>query len=303
MSKELFDQLQLLDTEQRNPASNTLHSMSADQIAVLMNQEDFKPAQAVSKVLAEVSTAIEKVAEAIRNGGSIYYIGAGTSGRLGVLDAAECPPTFGTPPELFQGIMAGGDQAMFRAVENAEDSSEEGARAISHKEIKSCDVVCGLAASGRTPFVQGAIEEANKRRAYTILITAVSRDKVQYSPDLVISLDVGPEVVMGSTRLKSATAQKLILNMISTGAMVLCGKVYQNVMVDLQATNQKLRERSIRTLLYFLPLDYENAAELLHQAGGHVKTALLMHMRSLNRPDAQQKLEQAHGHLEKALRI
>jgi N-acetylmuramic acid 6-phosphate etherase len=169
------------------------------------------------------------------------------------------------------------------------------------KEVGEKDVVCGLAASGRTPYVAGALSEAKKRGAFTVLITAVAKEKLTSVADLIISLNVGPEVVMGSTRLKSATAQKMVLNMITTGAMILNGKVYQNVMVDLQATNQKLRERSIRTLLYFLPLSYEEAGELLKKAGGHVKTALLMQMRSLNRGDAQRKLELCDGHLEKAL--
>ena len=303
MPKGLFDQLQKLETEQRNAHSTDLHSMSALQIASLMNQEDVKTVEAVSDILPQISQVIEKAAQSVHEGGRIFYVGAGTSGRLGVLDAAECPPTFGTAPELFQGIIAGGDQAMFKAVENAEDSQVEGGKAIIIKEVGPLDIVCGLAASGRTPFVSGAIEEAKKRGAYTVLITAVSKEKVPSDPDLLISLQVGPEIVMGSTRLKSATAQKMVLNMISTGAMVLSGKVYENVMVDLQATNQKLRERSIRTLLYFLPLDYDQAAELLNQAGGHVKTALLMHMRSLNKLEAQRKLELAHGHLDKALQF
>lgn len=303
MGKELFEQLKHLDTEQRNPDSVELHSMTASEIAGLMNHEDHKPAKAISKVISEISTAIEKTAKAHRNGGRLYYIGAGTSGRLGVLDAAECPPTFGTSPDLIQGIIAGGDLAMFQAVENAEDSEEEGARVIRQKNIRSLDVVCGLAASGRTPYVSGAILEAQKLGAFTILITAVAKETLHYQPDLVISLDVGPEVIMGSTRLKSATAQKMVLNMISTGAMVLNGKVYQNVMVDLQATNQKLRERSIRTLLYFLPLDYDAAAELLKKAEGHVKTALLMHLRSIDRQEALHQLELAEGHLEKALHL
>lgn len=303
MGKELFEQLKNLDTEQRNPDSVELHSMTASEIAGLMNHEDHKPAEAISKVIPEISTAIEIATEALRNGGRLYYIGAGTSGRLGVLDAAECPPTFGTSPDLIQGIIAGGDQAMFQAVENAEDSEEEGARVIRQKNIRSLDVVCGLAASGRTPYVSGAILEAQKLGAFTILITAVAKERLHYQPDLVISLDVGPEVIMGSTRLKSATAQKMVLNMISTGSMVLNGKVYQNVMVDLQATNQKLRERSIRTLLYFLPLDYDGAAELLKKAEGHVKTALLMQMRSIDRQEALHHLELADGHLEKALHL
>lgn len=301
MPKVLFEQLLNLDTEQRNPQSQELHSMTALQIVQLMNQEDQKPVDAVSEVLHEISQVTERVAEAIRLGGRLYYIGAGTSGRLGVLDAAECPPTFGTEPELIQGIIAGGDQAMFKAVENAEDSEKDGADVIKQKEISEKDVVCGLAASGRTPYVAGALLEAKNRGAFTVLITAVAKVKLTSVADLIISLKVGPEVVMGSTRLKSATAQKMVLNMITTGAMILNGKVYQNVMVDLQATNQKLRERSIRTLLYFLPLSYEEASDLLKAAGGHVKTALLMQIRSLNRADAQRKLELCDGHLEKAL--
>jgi len=303
MPKELFEQLQTLDTEQRNPRSEDLHSMTALEIVQLMNKEDQKPVDAVHEVAIEISEVTDRVAHALRDGGRLLYIGAGTSGRLGVLDAAECPPTFGTDPELIQGIIAGGEQAMFKAVENAEDSEEEGADAVSEKDITHKDIVCGLAASGRTPFVAGALSEAKRRGAFTVLITAVAKERLNTDAELVISLNVGPEILMGSTRLKSATAQKMVLNMITTGAMILNGKVYQNVMVDLQATNQKLRERSIRTLLYFLPITYEEADQLLKEAGGHVKTALLMRLRSFQKADAQRKLEQCDGHLEKALQV
>lgn len=297
----LFDRLGRLTTERRNPGSENLSGLDAAGIARLIHEQDRHTLDAVEGALAEITEVMRRTAHAFERGGRLRYFGAGTSGRLGILDASECPPTFGTDPELVKGFIAGGTQAIFRAVEGAEDDPDLGARDAASDELGPHDVACGLAASGRTPYVIGALKEAARRGAYTALITAVPPEQLDYRPDTVISLQVGPEVLMGSTRMKSGTAQKMALNMITTGAMVLTGKVYRNVMVDLQASNEKLRHRSVRTLMHFLPIDRAQATELLERAHGHVKSALLMHMCGLSRQQALERLEQSGGHLDRAL--
>ena len=234
-------------------------------------------------------------------GGRLLYFGAGTSGRLGVLDAAECPPTFGTKPEQVQGFIAGGEAAMFVAQEKAEDQEEIGIADLNAVQPTRADVICGLAASGRTPYVHGALKRGMELGCKTIFVTTVPKEQLTISPDLVIDVPVGPEVIMGSTRMKSATAQKMVLNMITTGAMIRQGKVYENVMVDLMLTNAKLVERAKRIIMNFSSLNYNEASEVLEQANGHVKTALVMALGEKSRDQAESLLEAHQGFIRKAL--
>ena len=272
----------------------------AREIAEVINQEDKTVAFQVEKRLDRVAEAIEMVKRALQSGGRLIYAGAGTSGRLGVLDAAECPPTFGSDPEQVVGLIAGGKEAMFVAQEGAEDYEENGVQAMREIELKPADVVCGLAASGRTPYVHGAIKEANRIGCGTIFVTTVPSDQIELEVDILIDVPVGPEVIMGSTRMKSATAQKMVLNMITTGAMIRQGKIYENVMVDLMLTNKKLQERAKRIIMNFTDLDYDAAAEKLDEAGGHVKTALLMALGDIGRKRARELLREHDGFIRKA---
>ncbi|MEX0686091.1 MAG: N-acetylmuramic acid 6-phosphate etherase [Balneolales bacterium] len=299
----LFEELEQLETEQRNPETLHIDLAEAREIASIMNRQDKLVADCVEQKLDAIAKAIDIVCNALKSGGRLLYIGSGTSGRLGVLDASECPPTFGTDPSQVVGIIAGGNEAMFKAKEGAEDSPENGANDISEKKVCSRDIVCGLAASGRTPYVHGALVEARKRGCKTILVCCVKANQVtiDIKPDVIIDIPVGPEVIMGSTRLKSATAQKMVCNMITTGAMVRMGKIYENVMVDLMLTNKKLVERSRRIVMMFTKLPYEEASELLKSANGHVKVALLMHLGGLERNAANKHLEEHEGFIRAAL--
>ncbi len=301
--KALFDYLARLQSEQRNPDTNEIDLASAEDIVHLMNREDAKVAEVVAGASKEISKVIDQVAESFQNNGRLFYIGAGTSGRLGVLDASECPPTFGANPEMVQGHIAGGPQAMFVAQEGAEDSSEKGTELIQSLEITQDDFVCGLAASGRTPFVHGSLAEASKRGAGTAFIFCVPKVQVQMQiePDYLISLPVGPEAIMGSTRLKSGTAQKMVCNMITTGAFIRGGKVYENVMVDLQITNQKLAERARRIVMMFTELSYDSASELLEKANNNVKKAIFMHFSGSDAETAEMTLVKHKGFLRAAL--
>ena len=299
--KKLFKKLENLATEKRNSSTLEIDLASAGEIARLINAEDQKVALQVEKKLDVIAEVIELVSDAFQLGGRLLYFGAGTSGRLGVLDAAECPPTFGVSPEQVEGFIAGGKDAMFVAQEGAEDSEEIGAEAVDEAEVAAPDVVCGLAASGRTPYVHGAIKEAAKRGCKTILVTTVPADQIDLDVDYLIDVPVGPEVIMGSTRMKSGTAQKMVLNMITTGAMIRQGKIYENVMVDLMLSNEKLVERAKRILMIFSDVDYENAEKLLNEADGHVKTALLMALGNLSVADAKEMLNNNGGFVRKAL--
>ena len=267
--QELYNQLKKLETEQRNP--ETMHIDLADPLEIvrLMNEQDKLVAEYVSTRKEQIAQAVTYAHEALAQGGRLIYTGAGTSGRLGVLDAAECPPTFGTRPEQVIGLIAGGREAMFVAQEGSEDLPEHGEKDIAQLNVSEKDVVCGLAASGRTPYVLGTLEEAKRRGARTIMVCCVSaeRVKLELKADVMIDVPVGPEVIMGSTRLKSATAQKMVCNMISTGAMVRLGKVYENVMVDLMLTNKKLVERSRRIITMFADVDYDEASRLMMESG------------------------------------
>lgn len=299
--QSLFKQLEKLLTEQRNPASREIDLADSREIVSIINLEDKKVAESVEFRLDEIASAIDKIVSNLKKGGRLLYFGAGTSGRLGVLDASECPPTFGTDPKTIQGFIAGGKEAMFVAQEGAEDSEEEGEEELVQLRVTSNDVVVGLAASGRTPYVHGAIKKAKKIGAPTIFITTVSSDQVDLEVDHMIDIPVGPEVIMGSTRMKSATAQKMVLNMLTTGAMIRLGKVYQNVMVDLQLTNKKLEERAKRIVMMLAGLEYKEASVYLDKADYHVKTALLMALGNLDKTQAEKELLKHDGFIRKAL--
>jgi N-acetylmuramic acid 6-phosphate etherase len=302
----LFYEIAALPTEQKNSASAVLDTLSARQIVELMNAEDAHIAAAVHAELDAIAIAVEQIAQSFRNGGRLLYVGAGTSGRLGILDASECPPTFGTAPELVVGCIAGGTPAVFAAVEGAEDSREQGAEVIVQHNVTSNDVVCGITASGRTPFVLGAMLQAKQQDAFTVFISTNNKQNIGtygISPDVVICPQVGPEVVAGSTRLKSGTAQKMVLNMLTTATMVRWGKVYGNVMVDLQLSNQKLQQRAIKTVMDVTGVEYGVAQQALSDAEGHVKTALVMLLAGANVVQARQALQQAQGFVREAIRF
>ena len=279
-------------TEQRNPRSSRIDELPTLAVVDLINAEDRMVAAAVSEQREQIARAIDLVVDCLRKGGRLIYVGAGTSGRLGVLDASEMPPTFGTEPELVQGIIAGGYEALVRSQEGAEDHPQDGAAAMDERGIGPNDFVLGIATSGTTPYVHGALARARELGARTgfLLCTYPSAQLIQ-SHDVVIAPLVGPEVITGSTRLKAGTATKLVLNTISTAAMVRTGKVYGNLMVDLQVTCQKLQDRGERILVDTLGVPSEEAARLLEAAGGHVKTAIVMSRLSLDAQAARQRLE------------
>jgi N-acetylmuramic acid 6-phosphate etherase len=299
----LFDELKALETEQRNPETMHIDLAGPAEIARLINNEDKQVADQVESRLEEIGNAIEMVKNAFLRGGRLIYAGAGTSGRLGVLDAAECPPTFGTDPSMVIGLMAGGNKAMFVAQEGAEDDPASGINDVTQIGINSKDVLVGLAASGRTPYVLGAIKEAKRQGASTVMICCVSAGRIKHDNtiDIMIDVPVGQEVIMGSTRMKSATAQKMVCNMISTGAMIRLGKVYENVMVDLKLNNKKLVERARRIIMMFTHKSYEECVEILQAADGHVKTALIMSLADLNLDEARKLLNEHDGFIRAAL--
>jgi len=305
----LFEQLKKLTTEQRNPKSMDIDVRSIPEILKIINDEDKQIALAVEKEIPYIATAVEIVLRSFKNEGRLFYVGAGTSGRLGVLDAVECPPTFGVSFEMVQGMIAGGDKAMFHAQEGAEDKEENGAKDVDEKLVTEKDVVCGIAASLRTPYVVGAIKRAKKNGAKTLYLTTNPREKLSLPDfselasaiDVAICPEVGPEVIMGSTRMKSGTAQKLVLNMITTAAMVRLGKVYENMMIDLQMTNLKLKERAKKVVMTVTGVEYDEAQEYLEKAGGHVKTALVMIKAGVSKTDAAQRLIRADGFVRAAI--
>ncbi len=288
-------------TEQANPDSYNLDRLSALEIVELFNREDAKAVAAVGQEKGSISQAITTIASAIDNGGRLFYVGAGTSGRLGVLDAAECPPTFCSDPELIQGILAGGMNAMVRSSEALEDRENDGAVAIAERNISDRDVVFGITAGGTTPYVHGALKEAKHRGAKTIFFCCVPPDQFPIQYDIEIRPLVGAEILAGSTRLKAGTATKLVLNTISTGVMVQLGKVYGNRMIDVSVTNSKLEDRAIRIIRDLTSTGREEAAVLLERSGKRVKIALLMHWKGVDASTAEQMLQDTHGHLGKAL--
>ncbi|WP_413199976.1 N-acetylmuramic acid 6-phosphate etherase [Nostoc piscinale] len=288
-------------TEQINPLSQNLDQLSSLELVELFNIEDQKAVAAVAAAKVELAQAIEKTAERLQQGGRLFYIGAGTSGRLGVLDAAECPPTFCTPPELVQGIIAGGAGALVRSSEDLEDRAQDGEAAIAQRHITQLDVVVGITAGGTTPFVHGALNAARQRGAVTIFIACVPQEQVSIDVDIDIRLLTGPEVLAGSTRLKAGTATKLTLNILSTGVMVKLGKVYGNRMVDVAVTNQKLRDRALRILQDLTGLSRETASLLLERSGKWVKLALLMHWTGLEKQAGDRLLSEHQGNLRTAV--
>jgi len=294
---ELFDKLSVLLTEQRNPDTMRIDMAGSDEIVKQINSEDKKVAERVEQKLPVIAGAVEAIASKIKEGGRLLYFGAGTSGRLGILDASECPPTFGTDPSTVQGFIAGGKEAVFVSQEGAEDSLSAGREEVKRANVTDSDVVVGIAASGRTPYVHGAILEAKERGAITAFVTTVTADQVDIRDeiDFMIDVPVGPEVIMGSTRMKSGTAQKMVLNMLSTGAMIRLGKVYENVMVDLQLSNKKLEERAKRIVMLLTECSYETAENLLIETDGHVKTALIMSLTQSTRAEAEKRLHLNNG--------
>jgi len=301
-SKELFNEISKLTTEQRNPKTMDIDNKPVPEILKIINKEDKLVPLAVEKELPFIEKAVEIIVSTLQNGGRLVYFGAGTSGRLGVIDAAECPPTFGTPDYLISGFIAGGKQAMFIAQEGAEDLEENGAEDVLKAKITNKDVVCGIAASSRTPYVVGAIKKAKQFGASTIFVTCNPRTEINIQEvDIAICPVVGPEVIMGSTRMKSGTAQKLVLNMLTTASMIRLGKVYENMMIDLQMTNNKLVERSKKIIMTITGITYDQASKILEKAGGHVKTALVMIKADVDLDDAKQRLLKAHGFVRKAI--
>ena len=288
-------------TEKRNRASENIDKLSTKQIVNLINAEDALVPAAVARQSKQIAAAIDLIVARFRKGGRLFYIGAGTSGRLGVLDAAECPPTFGVRPSLVQGIIAGGRRALVRAIEGAEDCARDGAISIRKNRVKASDVVVGLAACGMTPFVHGALKEARQIGAATIFVTCAPEAVGQIPAEIIINPVVGPEVITGSTRMKAGTATKLVLNTLTTGAMVKLGKVYGNLMVDLKATNEKLRDRSLRIVMEMTNLSRPGARRLLARAQGKVKAAIVMHFRRTNLAGALKILDECDQFLRKAI--
>ncbi len=292
-----------LTTEQRNPESEAIDRMSAREIVDLMNREDAQVASAVAQEADAIARAVETIVDSMRTGGRLFYVGAGTSGRLGVLDASECPPTFNTPPELVVGIIAGGPEALTRAMEGAEDHPESAPADLMQRGLARGDVVVGIATSGRTPYVLGALQHARQQGAFTIGLTCNRDSQLSALADLMITPIVGPEVISGSTRLKAGTATKMVLNMLTTGTMVRLGKTYGNLMVDLRATNAKLQERSRRMVAYLTGLTLSASDELLARCGGDVKTAVVVCRRHTSPEAARELLSAAQGHLRRALEL
>ncbi len=288
-------------TEQVNPSSANLDRLNSLELVDLFNQEDAKTLAAIASARTQLAQAIDLAADKLRQGGRLFYIGAGTSGRLGVLDAAECPPTFCTPPEMVQGIIAGGAGALIRSSEDLEDRAEDGEDAVVRRHLTDLDVLVGITAGGTTPFVQGALQAARRRGARTVFIACVPSEQVEVPVDIDIRLLVGPEILAGSTRLKAGTVTKMALNILSTGVMVKLGKVYGNRMVDVSVTNKKLQDRALRILEDLTGLSRKEAGFLLEKSGRSVKLALIMHWTDLNKQEAQQLLETHNGQLRLAV--
>lgn len=290
-----------LTTEQRNPKTMELDSFSPIEIARVMNEENTNVIKAIDEVLPQVASAIEWAGEALNAGGRIIYMGAGTSGRLGVLDAVECPPTFGVSYDTVVGLIAGGEGAFVKAAEGAEDNAEAGAADLAALELESRDIVIGIAASGRTPYVIGGLRYANEAGCRTVAIACNKDSAVGAEAQLAIEPVTGPEVLTGSTRLKAGTAQKLVLNMISTGSMVAAGKVYQNLMVDVKQSNKKLRVRAQNIVMMATECTREQAAEALEACHHHVKGAIAMLLLDCDATAAEAALDEAHGHVRAAV--
>ncbi|MFM6190768.1 MAG: N-acetylmuramic acid 6-phosphate etherase [Planktothrix sp.] len=288
-------------TEQINASSQNLDQLSSLELVDLFNREDVQTLLAIARSRESLAQAIDLTTAALQQGGRLFYVGAGTSGRLGVLDAAECPPTFCTPPELVQGIIAGGAGALVRSSEDLEDQAEDGATAIALRHVTHLDVIVGITAGGTTPYVQGALQAARQRGAKTVFIACVPVEQVEFEADVNIRLLVGPEILAGSTRLKAGTVTKMALNILSTSVMVQLGKVYGNRMIDVAVTNQKLHDRALRILMDLTEINREEAEILLEKSGKSVKLALLIQWTGLDAKSGQELLDQHQGQLRKAV--
>lgn len=305
MATPLFHEIKALPTEQKNSHSANIDIATTREIVECINNEDALVATAIRAELDYITQAVDGITERFRRGGRLLYVGAGTSGRLGIVDASECPPTFGTRPDMVQGIIAGGTPAIFKAQEGAEDSFENGAHILHEHHVNENDAICGIAASGRTPYVRGALAEARRLGAFTVLVTTNNRENIialGIKADVLICPNVGAEVITGSTRMKSGTAQKMVLNMLTTASMIRLGKTYGNVMVDVQMTNKKLVERAHGILMDITGIDYHKASEFLELSDYHVKTALVMILADVPKEEAQKRLEQSGGFVRKAIK-
>ena len=299
--QNLLNSLETMLSEQRNP--NTLHidALSSLEVVTLLNHEDKQVAFAVEKNLPQIAQAVEHIVAAFQAGGRLVYMGAGTSGRLGVLDASECPPTFGVPSSMVVGLIAGGETALRNAVEGAEDNREAGEQDLRHIHFSRKDVLVGIAASGRTPYVIGGLQYAKQLGATTVSLVSNPNAVMSDIADIAITTAVGPEALTGSSRLKSGTAQKMVLNMLTTAAMIRLGKCYQNLMVDVQATNQKLKARAIRIVMQATDCDQTAAEQTLYITNGNAKLAIMMLLSGLDKDQAEAVLEQNKGRLQDAL--
>ena len=302
MQDGVFEEIKDLVTEARLPASEGIDNKSTTEILRIINGEDQTIPQIIEREIPYIARAVDILVETFAAGGRLFYVGAGTSGRLGVLDASECPPTYGTDPTMVQGIIAGGERALTVSQEGSEDQEKQGVIDLMERGFNSKDVVCGIAASFRTPYVLAAVRKAREMGAKTIFVTCNPRDEVKLEVDVAICPVVGPEVVMGSTRMKAGTATKLVLNMLTTASMIRLGKVYGNMMVDLKMTSRKLEERSKRTVMMVTGLDYSAADKVLQAAEGHVKTAIVMALGGdINAEEARRRLEKHNGFVRAAL--
>jgi N-acetylmuramic acid 6-phosphate etherase len=289
-------------TEGRNPASQNIDELATEAMLRVINDEDKKVALAVEAIVPQIARVVDAITAAFSKGGRLIYCGAGTSGRLGILDASECPPTFGTPRSQVVGLIAGGHTAILQAVENAEDNVEQGAQDLRDISFQANDVLVGIAASGRTPYVLGALAYARQQGAFTAALTCNPNSPMSQAADVALTPIVGPEVVTGSSRMKAGTAQKLVLNMLTTGAMIRSGKVYGNLMVDVEATNQKLVQRQINIVKQATDCDDATAQQALSACQGHCKTAIVMVLAGLNAKEATSLLSQNNGFIRNALR-
>lgn len=289
-----------LTTEAANPASAAIDALPTDEMLRVINAADQDVATAVEREIPNIAVAVDRIVERLESRGRLFYAGAGTSGRLGVLDASECPPTFNTPPELVQGLIAGGDQALRHSIERAEDDPEQGKRDLIERSFSSKDALVGIAASGRTPYVLGALKHARDLGALTIGLSCTTNSQVAEAAEIAITPIPGPEIITGSTRMRAGTATKLVLNMISTGVMIRIGYVYGNLMVNVQPTNGKLSDRARRIIATIAGVSYEEAAQLLAQAGS-VRTAVVMHKCKLSKAEAEARLASARSRLRVAL--
>lgn len=294
--------LKKLETEQNNPNSVKIDQSSTREMLNIINDEDAKVSEIVKKEIPTITKLVDSAYDSLKNGGHLFYVGAGTSGRLGILDASECPPTFGVSHELVQGVIAGGEKAILKAQEGMEDLPEEGEKDLIDRRLTDKDIVIGIAASGRTPYVIGALNYAKSIGASTGSISCVSQSKLSEASDIGVEVVTGAEVITGSTRLKAGTAQKMVLNMISTGVMIKLGKVYQNYMVDLSPSNKKLVTRAKGMIQDITGVDVDRASELYERSNGHVKTAIVMEIIQVTADRAKELLDLNEGHVSQAIK-